>query len=201
MNDPAGDDPKKAEESAATSADRDPAQTEAANGLLDIGTFPNEQALQGFARKASADGVKLVVGALVVDDAGRIYVQRRSAGRAVFPGCWDIVGGHAKAGETPLEALAREVQEETGWTLTDVGPVVEVLDWSAGDGVRRREVDFLARAAGDLERPHLEPGKHDEGRWLRASETAVLLEGRDPDDRWVYDVVVRGFKLLATWRA
>jgi len=164
-----------------------------------VGRMADAAALGRFAAGAAAAGRAVVVGALVVDDAGRIYVQRRSLQRALFPGCWDIVGGHVEAGEAPLDALAREVREETGWELAALGPVVEVIDWSGGDGVMRREVDLLARVSGDLSRPRLEPGKHDEGRWLTPSEVHVLLEGRDPTDRWVHDVVERGFALLKGW--
>lgn len=162
---------------------------------LEIGSPASPEALDLFAATAGADGRRVVVGALVTDGAGRIYVQRRSLTRAVFPGCWDLVGGHAEARESVLGALARELREETGWTLDEVGPVVEVLVWEAG-GVARSEVDFLVTATGDLLRPRLEPDKHSEGRWLAADELAVLLEGRKPDDRWVHDVVARGFALL-----
>lgn len=162
---------------------------------LEIGAPASPEALDLFAATAGANGRRLVVGALVTDGAGRIYVQRRSLTRTVFPGCWDLVGGHAEAGESVLEALARELREETGWTLDEVGPVVEVLDWEAG-GVARSEVDFLVTVTGDLLGPRLEPDKHSEYRWLAADEPAVLLEGRKPDDRWVHDVVARGFALL-----
>jgi ADP-ribose pyrophosphatase YjhB (NUDIX family) len=52
------------------------------------------------------------VSGLVLDDDGRILLARRAAdpGR----GLWDILGGFADEGETPLEALARELREETG---------------------------------------------------------------------------------------
>lgn len=139
-----------------------------------------------------------MVGAVIGDGAGRIYVQRRSPSRALFPGCWDLVGGHAEAGESVEQALAREVLEETGWQLTRLGPVVEVIDWEAG-GVARREVDLLARVQGDLERPRLEVSKHTEGRWLLPSEAPLLLQGRKADDRWVFEVVERAFGLFRSW--
>lgn len=162
---------------------------------LEVGTTASPRALELFAAAAGAAGRRVVVGALVTDPAGRIYVQRRSLTRAVFPGCWDLVGGHVGPGESVLAALEREVREETGWALGVVGPVVEVLDWEAG-GVARSEVDFLVTVAGDLLGPRLEPDKHSEGRWLTAGELHVLLEGRKSDDRWVHDVVARGFALL-----
>lgn len=167
--------------------------------LLKVGSRAEAPTLERFAAAASSRGRRLVVGALVTDGAGRIYVQRRSLTRAVFPGCWDLVGGHVEPGEEVVEALARELREETGWSLAEVGPVVEVLDWEAG-GVARSEVDFLVTVSGDLARPRLEPDKHSEGRWLAADELGVLLEGRLPDDRWVHDVVARGFGVLrGTW--
>ena len=163
---------------------------------LTIGLEPTEPALQRFAASAVRAGRRLVVGALVADDAGRIYVQRRSESRALFPGAWDIVGGHVEEGESLTEALAREVHEETGWRLRSLGAVVELLDWEAG-GVQRREVDLLVTVDGDLSRPRLERDKHSDGRWLAPSDAAVLLERRDATDVWVHSVVVRAFELLA----
>lgn len=167
---------------------------------LQIGAALDDEALAAFAAAARAAGRRVVVGALVTDGAGRIYLQRRGAERAVFPGCWDLVGGHLEEGETVTAGLAREVLEETGWRLRTVGPVVEALDWEAG-GVSRSEVDFLVTVDGDLARPRLEVGKHDAWRWLRPSDLGLLLEGRSADDRWVHDVVARGFGLLTAWRA
>lgn len=168
------------------------------DSALTVGDVANDTDLAIFAASAAQSGRRLVVGAVIYDGRGRIYVQRRSLTRAVFPGCWDLVGGHAETGESVEQALAREVFEETGWRLKQLGPVVEIIDWEAG-GIPRREVDLLALVDGDLEQPRLEATKHTEGRWLLHSETSLLLQGREPDDRWVFKVVERAFEQFGSW--
>ncbi|MBN2554168.1 MAG: NUDIX domain-containing protein [Spirochaetales bacterium] len=47
------------------------------------------------------------------DPAGRLYLQKRAAGKDRFPGRWDTsVGGHVAPGETPEQAIRREAREE-----------------------------------------------------------------------------------------
>ncbi len=163
---------------------------------LPLGRVATASELSAFARRARLDGRRLVVAALVADANGRIFVQRRSETRALFPGCWDVVGGHAEAGEGVREALEREVAEETGWDLLAVREVVEVLDWEAA-GEPKREIDVLVEVIGDLTRPRLEAGKHSEGRWLARDELPLLLERRDPDDRFIHRIVAAAFAVLA----
>jgi len=168
---------------------------------LTPGTVAHEESLAAFAAGARADGRRLVVGAVIHDGAGRIYLQRRTLTRALFPGSWDLVGGHAEDGEDVRTALAREVLEETGWLLEGLGPVVEVIDWEEG-GVARREVDLVVSVAGDLAHPVLERDKHSEGRWVTRSEAQALAGERAAEvgatgpDAWVFAVVLRAFDLL-----
>jgi 8-oxo-dGTP pyrophosphatase MutT (NUDIX family) len=49
------------------------------------------------------------VAALIRDDDGRVLLERRADN-----GCWDLPAGAIDPGETPREALEREVHEETG---------------------------------------------------------------------------------------
>ncbi|MGC4772020.1 NUDIX domain-containing protein [Micromonospora sp. DT44] len=77
-------------------------------------------------------------GALIVDRDGRIFFQRRSPHRRLFPDCWDIVGGHLEPGEEIDEALRREVTEETGWFVSDVLGQVGEYRYVGDDGLARR---------------------------------------------------------------
>lgn len=85
---------------------------------------------------------KYIVGVsgVVHDDQGRVLVLRHRYWSAA---AWGLPGGYMKAGETPAEALAREVREETGLSIRDVR-VVETV-W----GLRlRAEVHLSASLDG-----------------------------------------------------
>src|SRR6478609_4770905 len=95
----------------------------------------------------------LCVGALIFDPAGRLFVHRRAADRSLFPGAWDYVGGHVEPGERLTDALAREIEEETGWRLDRIIRVLPPAGWTGDDGQRRVEYDFVVTVHGDLGAP------------------------------------------------
>jgi 8-oxo-dGTP pyrophosphatase MutT (NUDIX family) len=131
-----------------------------------------------------------------VHDDGRIFFQKRSALRKLFPNTWDIVGGHVEPGETVEEALRREVAEETGWQVSVVLGVVGDYTYTGEDGLERLETDFLVRIDGDLDRPRLESGKHTEHRWLGPDELAVLDESSEVNDGMIRQIAEDGFAVL-----
>lgn len=55
----------------------------------------------------------LVVCVWVYDGHGRVLLTRRAKEKS-FAGTWENSGGAAKAGESSLQAIARELREETG---------------------------------------------------------------------------------------
>ncbi|MEU8844329.1 NUDIX domain-containing protein, partial [Streptomyces roseus] len=99
-----------------------------------------------------ASGEVWTVGAVILNRDGKAFAQRRSPHRRLFPDTWDIVGGHVEVGESLLEALAREVREETGWHLCRVRRFLGASTWTGDDGAGlRHEADYLVEVEGDLE--------------------------------------------------
>ncbi len=54
-----------------------------------------------------------VVAAALVDSEGRVLLQKRPTGKAMA-GLWEFPGGKIDPGETPENALSRELMEELG---------------------------------------------------------------------------------------
>ena len=60
--------------------------------------------------------VLLVAAVALLDDAGRVLLAKRPAGKAMA-GLWEFPGGKLEPGETPEAALIRECAEELGLTI------------------------------------------------------------------------------------
>jgi 8-oxo-dGTP pyrophosphatase MutT (NUDIX family) len=168
---------------------------ESVSGWEQGGRPPTDAHLERLRSIAQTKGRRCVVGALIRNSDGCVFIHRRSEQRRTWPGRWDIVGGHVEEGESLCTALAREIYEETGWTLVEIVDLLAVTDWRSGAGEEpRREFDFLVEVEGDLSRPRLEPEKHTEYRWLRADETVVMKEERAAGDTWLIRVVELAFQ-------
>lgn len=73
----------------------------------------------------------IVVAAAVVHRGGKILITRRPAGKHLA-GLWEFPGGKVSPGESPPEALRREIREELGAEVM-VGAPLETVDWQYPD--------------------------------------------------------------------
>lgn len=139
---------------------------------------------------------QIVATALIANPDGRLFVQRRSPARRLFPGSWDLAGGHVDPGETVEQALGREVLEETGWTVAQVRAELSPKTWHAEDGTRL-ERQFIVTVSGDLAAPDLEISKVDAWRWIGREDLGILKENRPVEDSLIYDSVLEAFDWIA----
>ena len=110
----------------------------------------------------------------VFNSRGEIYLQKRPEWKDIQPGKWDTaVGGHVDYGETPAEALQREVREELG--ITEFLP--QFVDMYVFDSRRERELVYVHRTTYD---GPVRPSQNelDGGRfWSTAEIRAAIGQG------------------------
>ncbi|SAL25276.1 NUDIX hydrolase [Caballeronia telluris] len=81
--------------------------------LGELADMDAEQVANLFAHEAGYANPKLDVRCAVFNDAGEVLLVREAA-----DGLWSLPGGWADVGASPAENAAREVREESGYTVT-----------------------------------------------------------------------------------
>jgi ADP-ribose pyrophosphatase YjhB (NUDIX family) len=103
--------------------------------------------------------------ALVLDGDGRVLLGRRA--QEPGEGRWDILGGFVEEDEDPLDALRRELREETGLDVEPIEWVGAVADRYGDDGGATLNLCWTARVVGGELRRDAELA---ELRWFGRSE-------------------------------
>lgn len=113
----------------------------------------------------------LVVCVWVYDGNGKILMTRRAPEKS-FPGTWENSGGAAKAGETSLQAIARELFEETGIRAAE-----EEFELIASDQDKNMFYDFYClKRQIPLDQVVLLPGETDAVRWVTLEQVHEMIE-------------------------
>ncbi|MBR2959418.1 MAG: (deoxy)nucleoside triphosphate pyrophosphohydrolase [Bacteroidales bacterium] len=103
-----------------------------------------------------------VVAAIIHDGHGRIFATQRGYGE--WKDYWEFPGGKMESGETPEEALLREIWEELE-TRIAVERLVETVEWDY-PAFHLTMHCYLCH----VESGHLELKEHEAARWLTNAE-------------------------------
>ena len=116
----------------------------------------------------------LVVCVWVYDGNGKLLLTRRAPEKS-FAGTWENSGGAVKAGESSIQAIIRELREETG-----IAACAEEFELLCSDRDRTAHYDFYClKKKIPLEDIVLLPGETDDVRWATFSEVHELIrEGK-----------------------
>lgn len=126
--------------------------------------------MRALLRQAADDGIgQFRVGALIVRE-GRVLLLRR-APHETFPGIFELPSGGVEPGEAILDALAREVWEETGLRVRVVTVYAGRFDYTTRAGQRARQLNFGVEVDG--EEPRIDPAEHDHLAWVAIDQIAT----------------------------
>ena len=104
--------------------------------------------------------------AAVLRRGDRVLLGHRTPDRRSFPDCWDLPGGHVEVDEHGAAALARELREELGITVTGLPDVPNRSVSDDGFGIDL-SVWFVDEWEG--EPANTAPEEHDDLAWCDAT--------------------------------
>ena len=102
-----------------------------------------------------------VVAAVIFQD-GKVFATQRGYGP--YKDGWEFPGGKIEAGESPEEALRREISEELE-TEIEVGELIDTIEYDCPDFHLSMKCFACRIISGDL---HLV--EHEAARWLNAGQ-------------------------------
>ena len=107
-----------------------------------------------------------VVAAVITDAQGRIFATQRGYGE--WKDWWEFPGGKIEAGETPQQALRREIREELDAEI-EVGELLRTIEYDY-PAFHLTMHCFRCRLANG----HLTLLEHEAAKWLAPNELASV---------------------------
>lgn len=104
---------------------------------------------------------KIIVHAIIKHN-NKYLVTKRSKNENVYKEYWDIPGGLANLGETPREALIREVKEEVNLKIKPVKIIHEDSNLDKEKNMIFIRLVYLTNVEDDFNNIKLDPSEHTE---------------------------------------
>ncbi len=107
-----------------------------------------------------------VVAAVIIrqDENGRKQILATARGYGDFKGGWEFPGGKIEEGESPQEALVREIKEELNANV-QVGELIQTVEYDYPNFHLSMDCFWC-----ELESEQLELKEHEDAKWLSKNE-------------------------------
>ena len=167
-------------------------------GMFEVERKIVETKLTQLEIKIKNENKEIVVDCLIENEKGQILVQKRSKNRRLFPGCWDLIGGHVDDGDTILETISKEIKEETNLELESILQILGQTQWQVPIESRRENekdkiiLQFLVKVE-NYENLKLETEKATEFRWIGQNEDLEFLKENRTEDFYIHNMVKNHF--------
>lgn len=122
--------------------------------------------------QAASDGVQQLVVGAIVQDGNKVLLLKRPDDD-FMGGIFELPSGKVEGTETLDVATIREVEEETGLTVTDFTEYIGSFDYISGSGKKSRQFNFLV-VVGDVEEVRL--SEHDSYHWASLDDELPVTD-------------------------
>ena len=112
--------------------------------------------------------------AAVIKRKNRVFTTARGYGE--FKGGWEFPGGKIEPGESPEDALKREIFEELN-SVIDVGALIDVIEYDYPTFHLSMRCYWCNLIEGDLELKEAQ-----ESKWVDKKEIEIRVEGGSAGD-------------------
>lgn len=124
--------------------------------------------LRGTPWRAGEYGLAVCV--WIYDGRGKLLLTKRDEVKT-FGGTWENTGGAVRAGESSLQAIVREVREETGIYATE-----EEFELLGTNTHRHMHFDhYCLHSQAPIEEIVLQPGETVEAKWMTFPTVHILI--------------------------
>ena len=146
----------------------------------------NESTIEQLLEEARRDGIKkLVVGAVIVKDGQCLLLEREPAD--FMGGLVELPSGTVDPEEDLLEALAREVREETSLVIHSVQKYLGSFDYTSRSGKKTRQFNFLVETLSGV--VIVNPKEHVSYRFIAPSDEVMAALNISDETKKVLKVV------------
>lgn len=117
-------------------------------------------------------------------------------------GYYKLPGGGVDAGESDMEALAREIMEEVGCKINVMGEIGKIIEYRDDFNLKQLSLCFFGTVAGEISTPEFtEEERTDEmeALWVAPGEALRLIKESVTDDYEGKFIIIRDAILLENY--